>query len=133
MFIFCSAAAVFMWSSAAGGQGSANRHLNKERRECVDPHSAVHHTLRFSTTAVSQLTRSLLTMMFFSVVDGGPALKHHWVNVSCLWGILTIYFFLLANSRHWHNDVLMLGQRRRRRPSIKTTLWRCLLLYLLVS
>ena len=47
---------------------------------------------------------------------GGLTLSQYWVNV---WSYLTA---VPSNTRRWFNVVLMLGQRRRRWPTIKTTL-----------
>ena len=47
----------------------------------------------------TQQTRGFHPMLFqcwASVVDGGPTLKQHWVNASCLLGRAQIYKFTFS-------------------------------------
>ena len=49
---------------------------------------------------LSQQTRDVLPMLaqcWASVVDGGPTLSQHWVNFSCLLGIVHIYVCMCSN------------------------------------
>ena len=78
--------------------------------------------------------RDIEPMPFYccpSVVDGGPALKQHWVNVSSLPGHLLrpgtspihlYYIKISANTRHSPNAGSMLCQRRSRWHNIAPTL-----------
>ena len=49
------------------------------------------------------------------------------------WSRTPVSTTLLANTRHLPDAVLMLGRRRRRRASIKTTLGKCLMFAVLLS
>ena len=85
--------------------------------------------------AANQQTRDVDPMLFYcwaSVVDGGPALKQHWVNVSYLLGRQMLFFVVdgwPTLNQHWlsnscllnsHNNPagLMIGQCRRCWPDI---------------
>ena len=46
---------------------------------------------RVSPPTSSQQTRYVDPMLFYcwsSVADAGPALKQHWINISCLWAVM---------------------------------------------
>ena len=74
----------------------------------------------------------MLVQCWASVVDGGPTLDQHWVDVLCLLGIYqtksrAARIYLSSKRTHWNNVGLMLGQRCRRWANVKPTLFQCVL------
>ena len=69
----------------------------------------------------------MLIWCWANVVDDGPTSNQHWVNVFLFAGITVQAFHQRFPANSWRppNVYLMLGQRRRRWSSIKSTLVQC--------
>ena len=63
----------------------------------------------------------MLVLCWASVADGGPELDHHWVNVSCLLGVLTGHICVLhingCEDIKTVKDVLTQSMSQQRRVS----------------